>query len=159
MSQNEWNPTEMRGFKKLANVSSRPFPAQVASRGLHVARLNVVVNWDFPTNLEAYTHRVGRAGRDGTDAHALSFFTRNLIPLAPSLVVLLEDAGQTVDPQLRDCAEKRRKTLADRAAATAAPPDAPRQTHTQAPADGDDDDDDGDGEDLFLKAMRAVADS
>ncbi|KAH8075434.1 helicase [Aureococcus anophagefferens] len=61
----------------------------VASRGLHVSRLNVVVNWDFPTNLEAYTHRVGRAGRDGEPATALSFFTRNLIPLAPALVALL----------------------------------------------------------------------
>ncbi|EGB10502.1 hypothetical protein AURANDRAFT_7954, partial [Aureococcus anophagefferens] len=72
----------------------------VASRGLHVSRLNVVVNWDFPTNLEAYTHRVGRAGRDGEPATALSFFTRNLIPLAPALVALLTDAGQAVDPQL-----------------------------------------------------------
>ena len=127
---------------------NHPFAAQatdVASRGLHVSRLNVVVNWDFPTNLEAYTHRVGRAGRDGEPATALSFFTRNLIPLAPALVALLTDAGQAVDPQLAECAAKRTKTLADRRAADAG--DAP------APAPADDPDD------LFLAALRAAADA
>ncbi|KAK7253967.1 helicase [Aureococcus anophagefferens] len=119
----------------------------VASRGLHVSRLNVVVNWDFPTNLEAYTHRVGRAGRDGEPATALSFFTRNLIPLAPALVALLTDAGQAVDPQLAECAAKRTKTLADRRAADAGDAPAP------APAPADDPDD------LFLAALRAAADA
>ena len=119
----------------------------VASRGLHVSRLNVVVNWDFPTNLEAYTHRVGRAGRDGEPATALSFFTRNLIPLAPALVALLTDAGQAVDPQLAECAAKRTKTLADRRAADAGDAPAP------APAPSDDPDD------LFLAALRAAADA
>jgi len=115
----------------------------VASRGLHVAGLDCVVNWDFPTNLEAYTHRVGRAGRDGSaDALALSFFTRNLAPLAPPLVALLEAAGQAVDAQLRACADERTAALAKKAAkeeaAAAAPPP-------------------GEGDDLLLAALRAAA--
>jgi len=79
----------------------------LASRGLDVARLPYVVNWDFPPSLETYTHRVGRVGRGTKDPTAttpptaLSFFTRNLAPLAPSLVALLSATGQHVDPQLQ----------------------------------------------------------
>ena len=66
----------------------------VAGRGLHVPGLKVVVNWDFPPSLETYTHRVGRAGRGGEAAGALSLFTRNFAPLAPALVALLEGSSQ-----------------------------------------------------------------
>ena len=37
--------------------------SDVAARGLDVARVGFVVNYDFPTNLEQYVHRCGRAGR------------------------------------------------------------------------------------------------
>jgi superfamily II DNA/RNA helicase len=33
--------------------------------GIHVKKLKYVVNYDFPTNLEQYCHRVGRTGRQG----------------------------------------------------------------------------------------------
>lgn len=36
----------------------------VAARGIHIKRLKHVINYDFPSNLEQYCHRVGRAGRD-----------------------------------------------------------------------------------------------
>lgn len=52
--------------------------------------LPVVVNYDFPGNLETYVHRVGRAGRLAADGHALSFMTRNLAPLAEPLLALLQ---------------------------------------------------------------------
>jgi Lhr-like helicase len=34
----------------------------VAARGLHIPRLPYIVNYDFPSNLETYIHRVGRTG-------------------------------------------------------------------------------------------------
>ena len=34
----------------------------VAARGLHIPRLPYIVNYDFPSNLETYVHRVGRTG-------------------------------------------------------------------------------------------------
>lgn len=77
----------------------------VASRGLHVARLKHVINYDFPTNLELYCHRIGRVGRQGVEGWSCSFFTRNLVPLAPGLITILERAGQAVDPNLRELAE------------------------------------------------------
>ena len=52
--------------------------------------LPLVVNYDFPGNLETYVHRVGRAGRLAADGHALSLLTRNLAPLAAPLLALLQ---------------------------------------------------------------------
>lgn len=72
----------------------------VAGRGLHVASLPVVVNYDFPSNLDTYVHRVGRTGRLAADGHALSFFTRNMAPLASELLLLLQEHNQAVDPNL-----------------------------------------------------------
>mmetsp|Transcript_107635 Transcript_107635/g.303146 ORF Transcript_107635/g.303146 Transcript_107635/m.303146 type:complete len:779 (-) Transcript_107635:20-2356(-) len=77
----------------------------VASRGLHISRLRHVVNYDFPSNLEVYCHRIGRVGRQGAEGWAYSFFTRNLAVLAPGLVGVLERSKQRVDPNLRAVAE------------------------------------------------------
>ena len=62
----------------------------VAGRGLHIKDLPYVINYDFPTNLDTYVHRVGRTGRLATDGHAYSFFTRNLAPVAQPLLTLLK---------------------------------------------------------------------
>lgn len=51
----------------------------VASRGLDVKDIRVVINYDFPMCVEDYIHRVGRAGRKTADGYsegtAVSFFT------------------------------------------------------------------------------------
>jgi ATP-dependent RNA helicase DDX5/DBP2 len=40
------------------------------------------------------------AGRLAAEGHAFSFFTRNLVRLAPDLVALLRECDQVVDPNL-----------------------------------------------------------
>jgi ATP-dependent RNA helicase DeaD len=45
----------------------------VAARGLDVERISHVVNYDIPTDPEAYVHRVGRTGRAGRAGKALLF--------------------------------------------------------------------------------------
>lgn len=72
----------------------------VGGRGLNVPSLSYVVNYDFPPTLDAYIHRVGRAGRLGARGHAFSFLTRPFAPLAGALVALLQAHGQAVDPNL-----------------------------------------------------------
>jgi len=79
--------------------------SDVASRGLHVKNLAYVVNYDFPSNLETYVHRVGRTGRVDAQGHAFSFFTRSLAPLASPLIDLLESHEQDIDPNLVKLAE------------------------------------------------------
>jgi len=45
----------------------------VAARGLDVAQLPVVVNYDLPRSAVDYVHRIGRTGRAGESGLALSF--------------------------------------------------------------------------------------
>lgn len=45
----------------------------VASRGIDIAQLPVVVNYDLPRSAQDYIHRIGRTGRAGESGLALSF--------------------------------------------------------------------------------------
>ncbi|MFT4264072.1 MAG: DEAD/DEAH box helicase [Nocardioides sp.] len=47
----------------------------VAARGLDVERISHVVNYDLPTDVESYVHRIGRTGRAGRSGDAISFVT------------------------------------------------------------------------------------
>ena len=72
----------------------------VAARGIHIKSLKYIVNYDFPSNLEQYCHRVGRAGRQGKEGHSYSLITRNMAPMVGDLVSLLRNCKQTVEPNL-----------------------------------------------------------
>ncbi len=67
--------------------------------------MKYVVNYDFPGNIEQYIHRVGRAGRtdDGVGI-AFSLLPRNMSALAPALVSLLRQCGQTIERNLLELA-------------------------------------------------------
>lgn len=45
----------------------------VAARGLDVNRVSHVINYDFPHDVEAYVHRIGRTGRAGRSGQAILF--------------------------------------------------------------------------------------
>jgi len=45
----------------------------VAARGIDVARISHVVNYDIPYDTEAYVHRIGRTGRAGRTGNAILF--------------------------------------------------------------------------------------
>ncbi|SET16492.1 ATP-dependent RNA helicase RhlB [Thorsellia anophelis] len=45
----------------------------VAARGLHIAEVTHVFNYDLPEDCEDYVHRIGRTGRAGAFGHAISF--------------------------------------------------------------------------------------
>ena len=47
----------------------------VGARGLDIADVAMVVNWDMPSEPEEYTHRVGRTARAGRGGVAVSFVT------------------------------------------------------------------------------------
>lgn len=46
----------------------------VAARGLDVAGVPCVINYDLPYNAEDYVHRIGRTGRAGASGEAISFY-------------------------------------------------------------------------------------
>src|SRR3546814_14402112 len=47
----------------------------VAARGLDVAGVPCVINYDLPYNAEDYVHRIGRTGRAGNTGEAIAFFS------------------------------------------------------------------------------------
>jgi ATP-dependent RNA helicase RhlE len=47
----------------------------LAARGIDIANLPVVVNYDLPRSATDYTHRIGRTGRAGASGEAVSFVT------------------------------------------------------------------------------------
>jgi superfamily II DNA/RNA helicase len=69
----------------------------LASRGIDIAKLPVVVNYDLPRSAVDYVHRIGRTGRAGEPGLAVSFVTADteahfhLIEKRQSLSLQLED--------------------------------------------------------------------
>ncbi|MBD3797274.1 MAG: ATP-dependent RNA helicase DbpA [Campylobacterales bacterium] len=62
---------------QFANGSCRVMVAtDVASRGIDIKELAMVVNFDMPNTKEIYTHRIGRTARAGAKGLAVSLYSR-----------------------------------------------------------------------------------
>uniref|UniRef100_A0A8D0CKQ8 RNA helicase n=1 Tax=Scleropages formosus TaxID=113540 RepID=A0A8D0CKQ8_SCLFO len=77
----------------------------VAARGLDIEHVQHVVNFDLPSTIDEYVHRIGRTGRCGNTGRAVSFFDPGTdTPLARSLVKVLSGAQQEVPSWLEEIA-------------------------------------------------------
>ncbi|KAK4478374.1 hypothetical protein RD792_017665 [Penstemon davidsonii] len=97
--ERDWVLNQFRSGKSPILVAT-----DVAARGLDIRDIRVVVNYDFPTGIEDYVHRIGRTGRAGATGIAYTFFSDQDWKHAPDLVKLLEGANQIVPPEIRDIA-------------------------------------------------------
>lgn len=61
-----------------------------------------MINYDFPTGVEDYVHRIGRTGRAGATGVSYTFFCEQDSKYAADLVKVLEGANQRVPKELRD---------------------------------------------------------
>lgn len=68
----------------------------VAARGIDVARVSHVVNYDIPYDTEAYVHRIGRTGRAGRSGKAILF----VAPREKRMLRTIERATQQPITQL-----------------------------------------------------------
>lgn len=78
----------------MADFSSGRCPVlvatSVAARGLDIPDVQRVVNFDLPSSIEEYVHRIGRTGRCGNLGRAVSFFDPDAnAQLATALVSIL----------------------------------------------------------------------
>lgn len=75
----------------------------VASKGLDFPDIRHVINYDFPKEIDAYVHRIGRTGRCGKMGLATTFINRSVPEtLLADLKNLLAEAGQEVPEMLSD---------------------------------------------------------
>ncbi|GER41320.1 dead box ATP-dependent RNA helicase [Striga asiatica] len=78
----------------------------VAARGLDIKDIRVVINYDFPTGVEDYVHRIGRTGRAGAKGVAYTFLGDQDARHVSELIKLLEGAEQNVPAEVRDMASR-----------------------------------------------------
>ena len=93
----------------FANGTTRILVAtDVASRGLDIPQIELVINYDLPHDPEIYTHRIGRTGRAGATGKAVTLITpreaAKRVEIAPearqqTLVSLEPDRHFTMESQ------------------------------------------------------------
>ncbi|MDR2764458.1 MAG: DEAD/DEAH box helicase [Tannerella sp.] len=71
------NKTQGARQRALANFKSGKtrviIATDIAARGIDIANLEMVINYDLPDVAETYVHRIGRTGRAGNSGTALTF--------------------------------------------------------------------------------------
>ncbi|XP_020585952.1 DEAD-box ATP-dependent RNA helicase 14-like [Phalaenopsis equestris] len=102
--------SQMERDRVLSDFRSGKSPilvaTDVAARGLDIKDIRFVINYDFPTGVEDYVHRIGRTGRAGATGVAYTFFCDQDSKHASDLVKVLEGADQQVPSELRDMASR-----------------------------------------------------
>ncbi len=103
----------------------------IAARGIDVASVSHVINFDIPDTVEAYTHRIGRTGRAARSGDAFTLVTdedRDMIRAIERVLKMtierrrMDGFDYAVPPQEKHKAEFSRPPL---------PPRGPRRTHPQ----------------------------
>jgi ATP-dependent RNA helicase DDX5/DBP2 len=72
----------------------------VAARGLDVKDIDIVINYDFPQDIETYVHRIGRTARAGKTGLSISFMIPSSYSLVNPLVEQMKLSKQVIDPSL-----------------------------------------------------------
>jgi ATP-dependent RNA helicase DDX23/PRP28 len=72
----------------------------VAGRGLDIPGVAQVINFDLPSDIERYSHRIGRTGRAGKEGSSTSFFTDGDSGILPHLRSYLMATDQRVPREL-----------------------------------------------------------
>lgn len=89
----------IKEFSSQASGVNILIATSIAARGLDVKGLDLVINYDAPSHMEDYVHRVGRTGRAGMQGTAVTFVTSSQQRAISDLVKAMETSGQTVQQQ------------------------------------------------------------
>ncbi|KAI6182573.1 hypothetical protein M3Y97_00395100 [Aphelenchoides bicaudatus] len=87
---------------------------EILGRGLDIPNVNLVINFDLPTSVISYIHRVGRTGRAGRQGKAVTFYTYQDMSLIHPIATVINQAGFEVPEyilKLEKLTKKQRKYL------------------------------------------------
>ena len=87
-------------FKKDGGSTQIMIATDVASRGLDIPNVEVVINYTFPLTIEDYVHRIGRTGRAGKSGISHTFFQPGDKSHAGELQQVMRQAGQEPPEEL-----------------------------------------------------------
>ncbi|MCD9467313.1 DEAD/DEAH box helicase [Photobacterium iliopiscarium] len=74
----------------------------VVARGLDVARITHVFNYDIPFDVESYIHRIGRTGRAGREGKAILLVRTNQIRMLRTIERVTKSRMEEIQLPLRD---------------------------------------------------------
>eukprot|EP00899_Mesostigma_viride_P011904 jgi/Mesvir1/20714/Mv14910-RA.1 len=83
----------------------------VAARGLDIPHVTHVVNFDLPSDIDDYVHRIGRTGRAGKSGLATAFFNQKDEALVQPLCDLMNEAKQEVPEWLAQMASNQQRSF------------------------------------------------
>ncbi|KIM84664.1 hypothetical protein PILCRDRAFT_818255 [Piloderma croceum F 1598] len=69
---------------------------EVMARGMDFKGVREVINYDFPTSVQSYVHRIGRTGRAGREGKAVTYFTDEDAPFLKTIANVLLQSGSSV---------------------------------------------------------------
>ena len=73
MHGNKSQSARDKAIKSFANESVNIMVAtDLASRGIDISKITLVINYDLPRDIENYVHRIGRTARAGRSGYAIS---------------------------------------------------------------------------------------
>ena len=71
-------------------------PLRAREAFIDIEKINIVINYDMPTESDQYLHRVGRAGRYGTKGLAISFIS------SPEDIKILDEVQSRFEVKIED---------------------------------------------------------
>uniref|UniRef100_A0AAX7V2N0 RNA helicase n=1 Tax=Astatotilapia calliptera TaxID=8154 RepID=A0AAX7V2N0_ASTCA len=95
------------GKTALCNVINLCVSQFQTSRGIDAEKVNLVINLDVPQDWETYMHRIGRAGRFGTQGLAVTYCCHGeeenkMMAIAQKCGLSLSALPSTIEPRLMD---------------------------------------------------------
>lgn len=70
---------------------------------IDIDNIHVVVNYDFPNDVETYVHRIGRSGRNGKTGKSFTLVTDRIFSsphIHRGLLKVMRESGNTIPSNL-----------------------------------------------------------
>ncbi|MBU1626209.1 ATP-dependent helicase, partial [bacterium] len=114
---NRTQSQRQKALKGFADGTYRALVAtDIAARGIDVEDIELVINYDLPTQIEDYVHRIGRTGRAGRSGKAISFASpeqksdvAQIQQLINITLPIKSHTGKTLEPIQKSVSDDRTK--------------------------------------------------